>query len=76
VQWLGMANILAGREIVPEFLQEKALPGPIADAVLRLAGESETRERFLAETAAVIAMLGGPGAGKRAAGAILAELRH
>jgi lipid-A-disaccharide synthase len=76
VQWLGMANILAGREIVPEFLQEKALPGPISEAVLRLAGDSAARERFLEDTDAVIAMLGGPGAGGRAAYAILAELKR
>ena len=76
VRWLGMANILAGREIVPEFLQDKALPGPIADAVLRLSGESEAREQFLSDIDAVIAMLGGPGAGKRAADAILAELKR
>ena len=74
VRWLGMANILAGREIVPEFLQEKALPAPIAEAVLRLAGDEAERARFLAEIDAVIGMLGGPGAGGRAAAAILAEL--
>lgn len=76
VRWLGMANILAGREIVPEFLQECALPVPIAEAVLHLAGDQEVREKFLAETDAVIAMLGGPGAGRRAADAILAEVKQ
>ncbi len=32
--WIGMVNILAGKEIVPEFLQDRALPNPIANALL------------------------------------------
>jgi len=75
VEWLGMANILAGREIVPEFLQGKAQPSPIAEEVLRLAAEGPARKQFLADIDSVIAMLGEPGAGRRAAGAILDEVR-
>ena len=76
VKWLGMANILAGREVVPEFLQENALPVPMAESVLRLAQNGPVREQFLADIDSVIAMLGGPGASQRAAEAILTELRR
>jgi len=34
LSYTGMVNILSGEEIVPEFLQERAQPGPIARAVL------------------------------------------
>ena len=76
VKWLGMANILAGREVVPEFLQEKALHGPIAESVIHLAEDENTRERFLLEIDGIIALLGGGGAGNRAAAAILSELQR
>lgn len=36
VPWLAMPNLLAGRGIVPEYLQEQALPAPLADALERL----------------------------------------
>ncbi len=75
VAWLGMANILAGREIVREFLQEEAAPKPIADELLRLANDPQARARLVADTDAVIAMLGESGASKRAAAAILGEIK-
>ena len=37
--FLGMPNVLAGREIVPEFLQHEARPKKIAEAVLRLVND-------------------------------------
>ena len=76
VPWLGMANILAGREIVREFLQEEALPLPIAEELLRLTGDTEVRARFHSDVSRVISMLGGAGAGKRAASAIRDELKR
>ena len=76
VKWLGMANILAGREVVSEFLQEKAKPGPIAESVICLVRDEKKRERFFAEMDGVLVQLGGPGAGNRAASAILTELRR
>lgn len=35
VPYVGMVNILSGKEVVPEFLQDRAQPGPIARAILR-----------------------------------------
>lgn len=74
VPWLGMANILAGREIVREFLQEKAEPGAISAEVLKLVKDPAARESLVAYTESVIQMLGEPGASERAAAAILQEL--
>ena len=70
VEFLGMPNILAGREIAREFLQDAAQPEAVADEVRRL-----LREPNAAELAAVIAKLGGGGAAGRAADAICEALR-
>src|SRR4051812_11089100 len=36
VHFLGMPNVIAGRAIVPEFIQHEAMPAPLATAVARL----------------------------------------
>jgi lipid-A-disaccharide synthase len=71
VKWLGMPNILAGREVVQEFLQEEARPEPIAAEVGRLLDSAEAREALQGELRAIIEKLGEPGASGRAAEAIL-----
>jgi lipid-A-disaccharide synthase len=72
--FLGMPNVLAGREIVAEFLQHEARPNAIADSVLQLFSDSAKRESMVAEFDAVIEKLGESGASAKAARAILAEL--
>ncbi len=74
VPHLGMPNILAGREIVREFLQDDAQPENIADAALALVNDDGARTAQQRELAAVIAQLGEPGAGIRAAQCILRSL--
>lgn len=67
VPFLGMPNILADREVVPEFLQDDARPERIAPVVQALLTDSARRTTQQAELAAVISRLGEPGAGIRAA---------
>ncbi len=74
VPYLGMINLLAGREIAREFLQSRARPGAIADETLRLLENSAARDRQLADLGEIVLKLGGGGAAARAADAILAEL--
>ena len=69
-----MPNVLAGREIVPEFLQHEARPKAIAAAVLRLMNDSAARDDMVFEFDAIIVKLGEVGASERAARAILEEL--
>lgn len=71
VPHLGMPNVLAGREIVREFLQDGAQPDQIARAALALVNDESVRTAQQRELAAVIAQLGEPGAGARAAQQIL-----
>ena len=74
VRFLGMPNILAGREIVKEFLQDGGKPELIADEVYRLLSRRTEADRMQRDLAAVIALLGEPGAGDRAATAICSNL--
>ena len=71
VKHLGMPNVLAGREIVPEFIQGSAQPSAIAGEVLQLLDDRTRREQMLADFDAVIAKLGKGGASEVAARAIL-----
>jgi lipid-A-disaccharide synthase len=68
---IGMPNVLAGREIVPEFIQNKARPRAIAGEVVRLLRDEPRRAEMLAEFEAIAAKLGRGGADREAARAIL-----
>jgi lipid-A-disaccharide synthase len=76
VPFLGISNILAGREIVREFLQSDARPKIVADELLSLLNNPEKRDAQRAEFRQVIESLGQGGASERAAEAILAELNE
>ena len=71
---LGMPNVLAGREIVPEFLQHEARPQAIARSVLQLMNDSATRDEMISEFDTIITKLGETGASAKAAQSILQEL--
>jgi lipid A disaccharide synthetase len=74
VKFLGMPNILANKEIVPEFIQHAAQPRELARAVSRLIDEPAAREKMISELDAIISSLGDGGASENAAQAILGEL--
>jgi lipid-A-disaccharide synthase len=74
VNHLGMPNVLANREIVPEFIQHRARAVPIAEAMLRLANDSPARAEMISAFDQIIATLGQAGASMRAAQAIMEEL--
>ncbi len=73
-RFLGMPNVLAGREIVPEFLQHEARAKTIAAATSRLIDDSRAREQMIADFDEVIAQVGETGASENAARAILDDL--
>lgn len=67
-----IVNILAGREIVPELLQDRCTPEAIASRLEELLAPGERREAVVAELRDLHRLLGGPGASDRAAEAVLA----
>ncbi len=71
---LGMPNVLASREIIPEFIQHRARPDAIAKAALKLFDDQAARDVMIAEFDAIIAKLGQTGASEKAARVILEEL--
>jgi lipid-A-disaccharide synthase len=74
VKYLGMPNVLADREIVPEFIQHRAKPQDLAKAILRLLDDPIAREQMISAFDKIAAQLGESGASERAAKAILAEI--
>jgi lipid-A-disaccharide synthase len=75
VDFLGMPNLLAGKEVVPEFIQHEAKPDAIVKAVRLLMEDSPGRDRMISDFDAITSKLGGAGASERAAQAILEELQ-
>ncbi len=71
---LALVNVVAGRPVVPEFIQEELRIEDVVAEAEGLLHDPEARERQEAALAAVREQLGGPGAAERAAAAILAEL--
>ena len=79
VQFLGIVNIIAGREIAPEFLQYDATPRNISETVVSILSDEKKLKTMREELAGARASLGLPGASLRAAKAILlrlSELNH
>jgi lipid-A-disaccharide synthase len=59
VKFLGMPNLLARKEVVPEFIQHRAKPAAIAKAVRLLMEDSRARERMISEFDAIVGRLQG-----------------
>src|SRR5207237_3398414 len=49
VKYLGMPNVLADKEVVPEFIQHRAKPQDLAQAVLRLLEDPTERTQMIWE---------------------------
>ncbi len=71
IKMIGLPNIVAGREIIPEFLQDEATPEHVAGALRRLLDDEEYRNTMKLELAGVKTALGDPGAVSRVAELIL-----
>jgi lipid-A-disaccharide synthase len=74
VKYLGMPNLLANKEVVPEFIQHRARPNTIAKAALQLINDPAARDEMISQFDRIVAKLGEGGASERAARAIVEEL--
>ena len=72
VDFLGIVNVMAGREVVKELLQEKADGPSIARELERLLSDAEARRHLQANLGEVVARLGAGGSHRRAAEAVAA----
>jgi lipid-A-disaccharide synthase len=75
VNWIAMPNVIAGKEIVREFIQHEATPEAVAAAANELLGSEEKRAQMKRDLAGVIASLGERGASARTAHLILEEVK-
>lgn len=71
IPYIGMVNIVAGKKIVPEFIQFNARPEMIARAAVGLLQRPEQARQMLEDLVYVKTNLGEPGAAERAAKLIL-----
>jgi lipid-A-disaccharide synthase len=74
VKYLGMPNLLADKEVVPEFIQHRAEPNAIVKAVQPLIENTSARERMVSQFDGIVSRLGDNGASQKAARAIIEEI--
>ncbi len=71
IKAISLVNIVAGREVVKELLQNDATPDAIATEALKYLTRPECSETMREDLRGLSAMLGGLGASERAAKAVL-----
>jgi lipid-A-disaccharide synthase len=74
--YIGMVNVLAGRKVVPEFIQHHAKPEGIASAALSLLDDREKYADAVERLKEVRTSIGEAGASERAAKAVLRALEE
>jgi len=76
VDTYAMANLIAGRTVVPELIQDAFTPAAAAAEALRILRDRAHAARVRADLADVRSRLGEPGASRRAAEVIVAAARR
>jgi lipid-A-disaccharide synthase len=71
VDTFAMANLVAGRRVVPELIQDDFTPDAVADHAIALLRDPHRRDAMRRDLQAVRAALGPPGASARAADIVL-----
>ena len=67
IPYIGMVNIVAGKMIVPEFIQFRAKPALIAEEAIKTLKDTAKSEKIKEELAKIKTLLGEKGAATRAA---------
>ncbi|WP_447984351.1 lipid-A-disaccharide synthase [Nitrospira sp. Nam74] len=75
VKWIGLANLIAERAIVPEVLQDDVTAERLTEEASRLLRDRVAYRQMREALQQVRASLGQPGASQRAAAVVLAECR-
>jgi lipid-A-disaccharide synthase len=75
VDYIGLVNLVAGRKIVTELIQQDATADRLCQEADRLLQDAQAYDQMKAALRAVREALGRPGASRRAAEVVLAECR-
>jgi lipid-A-disaccharide synthase len=73
---VGLVNIVAGRRVMPEYLQNDIVPSRLAKEMESMLFDRSRRQALLDELDRVKNLLGAPGASERAAGAALETVKR
>ena len=76
VDYLGMPNLLADKEVVPEFIQHEAKPERIVNTLRSLMEDANARDRMISDFDSIIGKLGRGGASEKAAHTIIQQLNE
>jgi lipid-A-disaccharide synthase len=76
VDTFAMVNLVAGRKVVPELMQHDFVPGRVAEEALKVISDPTEGARMRRDLREVRTRLGGPGASRRAARAVLDVARR
>ena len=68
---IGLANIVAGQKVVPEFIQHQMTAASVASSVARILDDAAYREEMIRGLSVIRGRLGGPGASARVAANVL-----
>lgn len=71
VRSIGLVNIVAGKNIVPEFIQHRATPSALANAAVRILQNEEQLKQMREDLRVIREKLGSEGASQRVANHIL-----
>lgn len=74
VEHIGLVNLVAGKRIVPELLQDEASPENIADTVFAMLNNASGLKKLRSDLLSIKDTLGGPGASERVADIALGML--
>jgi len=67
VPYVGLVNLVAGKEVVPELIQDEVTPQGLADKAISILEDEKTKIAMIKDLQMVRERLGGPGASLRTA---------
>jgi lipid-A-disaccharide synthase len=76
VPYIAMVNLISGRRVVPELIQDQASAEGIAREVLAVLTDDDARKKMREDLGEVGRIIGEPGASRRIAGKVVEFLRH
>jgi lipid-A-disaccharide synthase len=74
IPYYGLVNWIAGRKVIPEFIQDRMNAETLAAETLKYLNDARLGENMRAELSTIVDLLGPPGALDRAANAIASRL--